>query len=64
MKKLLGSLCLTLLVATSTGAASEPLLVCEKTGAAVASCCCVQTETARICTLTGEPVSVCCCSAS
>jgi hypothetical protein len=62
MKKLLGSLALALLVASSTFAAAGSRMVCEKTGTIVESCCCVHKDGALVCTLTGETVSSCCCT--
>ena len=62
MKKILGSLALTLVVAASALATTGSQMVCEKTGVVVDECCCVVKDGAMICTLTGEPVSSCCCS--
>ena len=64
MKKLLGSLALALLVASSTLAAGGSRLVCEKTGTVVETCCCTVKDGVLTCSLTGEPVDSCCCSAS
>jgi hypothetical protein len=36
-------------------------MVCQKTGARVDACCCIEKDGAMICTLTGETVSSCCC---
>ena len=62
MKKLIGSLALSLLVAASTFAAEGSRMVCEKTGTVVDACCCVEKDGAIVCSLTGETVSSCCCS--
>lgn len=61
MKKLLGSLALAMLVASSTLLAAGSRMVCEKTGAIVESCCCVEKDGALVCSLTGETISSCCC---
>jgi hypothetical protein len=62
MKKILGSLALSLVVAASALATTGSRMVCEKTGIVVESCCCVEKDGVMICTLTGEEVSSCCCT--
>ena len=62
MKKLLGSLALAMLVASSTLAAGGSRLVCEKTGTVVETCCCSVQEGVMTCSLTGDRVDSCCCS--